>query len=177
MPASHEKLPNRNLSGPELASIIKKDVSNIIDRDGMFNNNISYARVSYEVRVSLHVDNPIYPMHVSTTQSRKASIQQVEADPQLMAIETAPLKEPLTQEEVVVSTERSRTISSPNASRVEHDMPLIHTVKDPQSGYVDKEINYSGDKPDPASVGNVSSDKDTTEEQRTAWGRPKKEKK
>src|SRR2546429_7494529 len=118
MPISNERVPNRPLSGLELAKIIQKDVQDILSRDGMFTNNIAFARVSYEVRVSLHLDNPVYPEHISTTLSRPASKQQVEAQPELAAIETSPLKDPLSVEELIASEERHREIQSPNMARV-----------------------------------------------------------
>lgn len=174
MPATYERIPNRNLSGPELAAIIIKDVQDIISRDGMFNLNISYGRVSYEVRISLHMDNPIYPQHITTVLSKGPSVQEAAASPQLTALEPPPLKAPLTEGEAVSSTEKHRVIMSPNMSRIENDMPLIQSVRDPQLGPVDKEVKYTGDKPDPASVGNATTEKDTTEQQRATWGLPKK---
>lgn len=176
MPASHERVPNRPLSGRELGEIIKKDAAALVDRDGMFNNNIAYGRVSYELRITMHVDNPIYPEHISKVLSKRASIQEVEAKPELASIEIPPLAEP-SEEDTVVSLERQRTIASPNAARVEHDMPLImggHATELQPDGTFDKKIKYTGDKPDPASVGNITSDKDVSESQRSAYGLPKK---
>lgn len=175
MPASNERIPNKGLAGPELLQIIEKDVHDVLTRDGMFSQNLAFGRVSYEVRVSLHLDNPLYPLHVSEVHSRPASIQQVAANAALEAIEFAPLKEPLTEDETVVSNERQRQIASPNMARVEHDLPMTIAKHNLDTGHIEnKVIKYVGDTPDPADVGNVIADKETSEDQRSKWKKPRK---
>ena len=175
MPASHERVPNKSLSGTELKQIILNDVKNMLDRDGMFGNNLAFARVAYEVRVSMHLDNPSYPEHVSTTVSRPHSKQQIEKQPELAAIEIGPLVEPVTDEEAITSEERQRQINSPNMARIENDMPLTISKRDMDTGRpIEVQQKFTGDMPDPAEVGNVSADSNKSEEQRDKWGRPKK---
>ena len=174
MPASNERVPNRHLSGTELREIIEKDVHSILTRDGMFSNHLGFARVAYEVRVSIHLDNPMYPHHVSTIESKKASIQQVDLNPALEAIETPPLHS-TSGEEVLFSEELHRQILSPNAARVENDMPLTIDRRNLDTGAVEQvQQKFKGEPPDPAAVGNVKSDKNTTEDQRNRWGKQKR---
>lgn len=175
MPASHEKIPNRPLAGNELVQIIERDVHDILTRDGMFTQNIAFGRVSYEIRVSLHLDNPLYPQHVSTVMSRPASKQQIAADPALAAVEYGPLVDPLTEDETVFAQERHREIQSPNAARVENGMPLILEKKNLDTGAVEQvQQMYKGDMPDPLSVGNLIRDDGVSDDQRQKWDKPKK---
>jgi hypothetical protein len=177
MPASHERIPNRLLSGVELRTIILKDVQDILEKDGMFTNNIAFGRVAYEVRVSVHMDNPYYPEHVSTTLSRRASDQQIESNPGIDAIELGPLIEPLSDNDAVFSEERQRQIASPNLARAEHDLPIQIQKRNMQTGIVEThEQKFKGEFPDPAEVGNVVSDKTTIEDQRQKWNRPRRAK-
>lgn len=170
MPASNERIKNRPLSGSELAKIIHNNVGDILARDGMFTSRLAYGRVSYEVRVTLHLDNPAYPEHVSRTLSRGPSDQQGEANPALLSIEAGmPLKDP-SPDAVVVSTEVTATIQSPNVARIEHEMPLISQALNANGVREDVEIKYTGDKPDPIAAGNVAKIADVSEDQAAKMG-------
>ena len=169
MPASHERVPNKALSGAELKEIIKKEVAKILDRDGMYSNNLAYGRVSFEVRVSLHLDNPRYPLHISEVLSRPASKQEVETEPDLAALISPPLEDE-SDDAVIVSTEEQVAIASPNVARIENDMPLTITTKDMDTGFP-KEVQqkFKGSIPDPAEVGNVRKTVDSTQDQKNKW--------
>lgn len=170
MPASNEQIKNRLLSGAELSKIIQHNVTDILGRDGMFTSRIAFGRVSYEVRVTLHLDNPSYPEHVSVTVSRPPSDQQAEANPALKAIELGmPLKN-ASEESMVIATEVTATISSPNAARIEHELPLITQALNANGYREDKEIKYTGDPIDPVKAGNVATLKDVSEEQAAKMG-------
>lgn len=174
MPASHERVANRPLSGTELKKIILKDVEAILDKDGMLSNNLAYGRIAYEVRVSMHLDNAAYPEHISTIYSRPRSKSEVEKEPELAAIELGPLVEPLTEDETVASTEVQRQIASPNMARVENGLPLQIEKRDLDTGTVKiVEQKFKGDIPDPAEVGNVVTASLTSEDQRAKWNKPR----
>lgn len=173
MPASHERVPNRPLSGPELVKIVEKDVHDLLSKDGMFSRNIAFSRVSYEVRVSLHLDNPVYPEHVAEVLSRTPSKQAVAKGDG--SVEVSPLAGSTTDEEIVFSQERHREIASPNMARVEADLPLMVEYKNLDTGQIEqREQKFKGESPDPLSVKNLTKDTDTTEAQRTKWKKPRK---
>lgn len=175
MPASHEQIPNKPLSGSELVEIIEKLVHKTLTKDGMFSQNIAFRRVSAEVRVSLHMDNPVYPEHVATALTQRASIQEIEANPQLAALEAPPLKLPLSGEETVFSEETHIEIASPNMARISNDMPIIQERRNLDTNQIDrKEVRYTGDLPDPATVGNTSTTTGTSVDQRQKWDRLKR---
>lgn len=182
MPASHERVPNRPLSGLELAQIIEKDVKNILQRDGMLSNNVAFSRVSFEVRVSIHMDNPIYPEHVITVHSRPPAVNVLPIHPELAALESAPLSDgegegpELSEDETVFSVETHRQVASPNMARVENGMPIKIEKRNMDTGQVElKDQKFTGDMPDPLSVGNLTQSVDTSEDQRAKWNKPKKE--
>lgn len=180
MPSSLDRVPNTPLSGSELRQIIEKRVHEVLMRDGLFTQNIAFSRVSFEVRVSIHLDNPLYPEHISNVYSSIPSKQEVETLPQLGALEPPPLIEPTSDEEAVFSEELAETIASPNMARITNGLPIIVQKTNMDTGQIEnKEIKYAnaGGSPDPMSVGNLIRETSTVEDQRTKWKRPRKGKK
>lgn len=168
MPAAGEKILNKSLSGKELKDIVLKDVDRVLTRDGLFSDNIAYARVAYEVRVTVHMDNPILPKHENTIASRNPARN--ETDPHKLALEESPLTEPTTDDSIIFSAETERKIASPNVARQEAGLPLKAQVRDMTSGLAKEvDVKYTGDMPDPASVGNTSNTKVTVDEQKADW--------
>lgn len=138
-PTERELVPNPPLAGTDLAQIILRDVSDLLANDCMLTGHIAYHRVAYEVRVTLHMDNPAFPTSVSTMTSRPRSTAEIVADPSLEAIESAPpLEKPLTDEALVSASERHRDIRSANVARIEHGFPITlqHRNRD---GHVEEE--------------------------------------
>lgn len=170
MPASHERVAQRSLSGTELKKIILKDVAAILERDGMFSNNIAYSRVAYETRITLHLDNPSYPEHVSLTMSKSPSKQEIAGEAPESSMTAFPLDEGGVD---IVAIERQRQILSPNMARVENDMPLQVQKPNLNTGHVETvEQKFVGDMPDPKDVGNIYSDvSKSLEEQTKSKGR------
>lgn len=172
MPASNERVPNKALSGTELKQIILNQITATLDRDGMLSNNIAFGRVSFEVRVSMHLDNPMYPLHTIEVLSVPASKQQIVAKPELAAIELGPLVEPLSEDERMPSTELATQIASPNMARVSNGMPLQIQKRNLNTGQMETvEQKFVGDMPDPEEVGNITVQRDTAKEQRDKWKR------
>jgi len=58
LPPDAEEPP---LRGDELAKIVLIDVADILSHDPRLSPQISYCRLSYNVRVDLRIDNPVYP--------------------------------------------------------------------------------------------------------------------
>ena len=149
MPTSKEITSNTPLAGHELSAIIKRDISTMLDRDGMFQSHIAFKRVSYTVTIKLHLDIPEYPEHVTRLLSRPASINQIKENPSLATLEPPPLDpkvHPLTEDMVLGGMERTRTIDSPNIARIENDLPITVMSTDPHNGQmVERQIHYDKD--------------------------------
>lgn len=171
---SREVIPNKGLSGLEVAEIIKNRVGFILDRDGFLSNNRSFGRFSFEVKVTLHFDNFLYPEHVALIKPEAMSKQQLTANPGLAAMEpTIPLPNPSGDDEVS-ATETVDIIQSPNGARLEHDLPIQVQYRDSSGNQAIKDIKYDGDKPTPESVGNSFKVKDLTEQEAVRLGRGRK---
>ncbi|MGH7184548.1 MAG: hypothetical protein ACREJN_21595 [Nitrospiraceae bacterium] len=178
MPASNERIPNRPLSGEELSKIIQRRVGEILSKDGMFLPRIAYSRASYEVRITLHLDNPSYPSHVTVVLPELLSNKKKEQDPVSAQVEgRPPLNGELTDEAILISTELTENIRSPNAARIENDLPLKMIVHDPKLGMVEKDVLYKGDLVQPALVGNILEVRETTDEEAARLKVPKSSKK
>lgn len=123
-PTSKELVANRPLRGDELSKIIQADVAEILSRDCMLTTRVAYGRVSYTVRVVLHMDNPSFPESTSVLQSQRRSDNEVELAPELAAIEGPPPLKGATEESYVSAQERTREIDSPNVARIENGLPI-----------------------------------------------------
>ncbi len=172
-PTQREIVAQRPLKSTELAQIILDDVKDILSTNGMTTGQIAYGRVAYEIRVTLHIDNPAYPTDTTIVRSKGRSGQQKEETPELVAIEPGPLKD-TTDEAFLSSTERHRDIQSPNAARVEHSLPIT-VLRREQDGQTREElVTYSADalegvpnpNPDPIDI-------DVSDLAREEWERGK----
>lgn len=167
MPASNETVPNRPLSGNELKKIILKDVDSILDKDGMFSINIAYGRVAYEITVKLHIDNPMYPEHKTVIASRPPATN--DPDLEKKALERAPLRN-TGEEGLAVGMVRERVIDSPNAVRVEMELPVTILRKDLNDGVLKEEkVTYDNRDMPEGDKGKVV-DKDISKSVEEDWG-------
>lgn len=163
-----ERAVNRPLSGTELAEIIRRDFEKLLDKDGMLRPHIGFGRVSYDIRLTLHLDNPAYPKHETGVRSALRSKQEIAAQTELSAVETdQPLKGP-SPESIVSASQRTRKIDSPNEIRVGLGMPVAIDVRG-QDGHIrEEQVKYSPDiarSPDEKAV-----DLDLTDQTIAKWG-------
>lgn len=130
MPLSTEAIQNKPLSGTETRKRIVMDVDEMLQRDGMFSEYVAYGRLAYKVTIEMQMDNMAYPKHEAIVRAKRSG-----------AIEgTPPLNEP-SRDKVDLTLERERTIDSPNALRIESNLPItVQTVQ--QGQLVTREIQY-----------------------------------
>jgi hypothetical protein len=133
LPTKSEIVINRVLSMAELSAILRSDFAALLARDGLLSSSsMGVGRVSYEIRLTLHLANPAYPEHKAGLRSARRSVQEVAADPTLAAIESAlPLApaEPLC---AVESCGLPRSAHDPDGAYVDPDNPgLYHQWEDP----------------------------------------------
>lgn len=160
MPTSKELVANRPLTGQELSKIILADLAFILARDTMLSAHVAYGRVSYDLRVTLHMDNPAYPEHTTRTVSIRKSDNELVADPSLSAIEGAPPLTSPSKDSVLHSTERHRSIESPNLARLEHGLPVTIIANDSAGHAVERKVVYPAEAAE--GVGTPPSDMDVT---------------
>ena len=141
MPTQREMVSNRPLAGVDLAKIILADVQRMLDADGNLSGHIAYGRVSYQVRLTIHTDNPTSPKIKSSLVSRIPASN--ETDERLQAIEAGP--PPLadaSENAYVADVETARTIDSPNKARVEFGLPVTVNSRAQDGRIEEHEVEY-----------------------------------
>ena len=126
-PTQRELVSNKSLQGTELAQIILSDVSRMLSENGLLCGQMAYPRVSYELRLTLHLGLPSMPSSIDTALSRPQATDRIAANPSLAAIEAAPPLAPRAEDDggtILDAHALSRDIDSPNAARVLHQLPV-----------------------------------------------------
>lgn len=142
MPTANELVSNRPLRGDELHRILMRDVDDVLSQDHTMASHVAYGRVSYEIRVSLHFDNPSFAEHVVTARSKPRSDNEIEANPELSAVEWAPpLRSPSGNDYVRV-IERSQKIESPNLARIANGLPVTIVRSDGAGHSTEEGVHY-----------------------------------
>ena len=142
MPTANELVPNRPLPGSDLAKIILADCEKLLAADGMLTPHCAYGRISYTVRVTLHLDNPSAPNYRSEISSKRRATAEVAANPPLGAIEPAPPLADASPTAVLAATESHRVIDSPNLARMEHGIPVTVERRDMSGHVVEEQLRY-----------------------------------
>jgi hypothetical protein len=137
MPTANEVVTNKALSGTEVKEIILLDVNRLLDAEGLLSHYVAYGRISYDVTVRLHLDNPMMRESSVTVASKPQAGTVIEAPPL-----TAPSKE-----SVASGTNVHRDITSPNAERLRHGIP-VPVVTRQQDGTQQTELVKYPPQPD-----------------------------
>ncbi len=136
MPTSKELVSNRPLTGAELRALLIKDFAAALDRDGMFQDRMAYARIGYKISIDLHLDNPHYDSHRLELNSGIPARNQ--RDVVRRNVVPAPITD-ATDNALVWGLEAARTIDSPNQIRVDQGMALTATRRDTKTGQMIEE--------------------------------------
>lgn len=156
MTLATETVVNRALSGEELKTIIRADFERALAGEGLLSHYLAYGRISYDITLRLHLDNPMCK-ESSVTVATKISADGLTAPPPLT--DTTP-------EAVASGTRVERAIDSPNAERLRNGIPI--PVRSPQQdGTVTTElVKYP---PDPTLGDGDVKMTDVTADVRAAW--------
>lgn len=169
MPTSREVAVNRPLSGTELKSLIIADFTRMLDEEGMLSHHIAYGRVSYDLRLRMHVDNAMQGTSEITQKSRPIAGNIISPDhPELSAVESAPLVDPSDQS-AVVGLELHREMDSPNAERVRLGLPVPIETTQQDGTKQTEQVVYP---PDPALGDGAVHVDDISAVARTDWKLP-----
>lgn len=162
MPTSKEVVPNRPLAGHELRDIMLKDFTAMISGDGMFSAHMGYRRVAYEISIKLHLDNPLHPEHKNKRRSKEPAKNADEITKLTAAYPMQP-----GEDVVAAGVTRAREIDSPNAARIEFDLPVTIQHMDRTTGEIkDKQVQYDKAGVTPTRV----RDTDTSDDAVKDWG-------
>lgn len=138
--------PNKPLSGKELRNLIVNDISSVLDQDVMLQHHVAYKQVAYQITVKIMVNNPIIPDWKNKITSKKSTLQQVDANATMESVEAFPLKHEETDEAMDFGMERTRTIESPNQSRIENGLKVPVTRRTAEGDVVEEGILYDTDE-------------------------------
>src|SRR5580692_1114129 len=126
MPTSRELVSNKALTGTELAHIIVTDVTRMTESNGLLNSQMAFPRVTYDLRLTLHLEVPSMPISTEHVQSRE--------------LEPFPLAD--APGAVIHATELTREIASPNVARIEHSLPVDVAVIGQDGHQIEQQIQY-----------------------------------
>lgn len=170
MPTSNEVVPNTKLAGHELKNILRADFDKLLENEGLLSSHIAFGRIGYTLEMRLHTDNPYYPESSIRHESRQVASNIVDKDPKLSAIERSPLDNP-SEDALVSSTQLDRNITSPNAERVRHGMPVPAIRRQLDGTTTTEQITYPKDSlPDlPEEDMTIT---DTSSRAAADWGQP-----
>jgi hypothetical protein len=140
MPTSKELVANRPIAGSDLAKIMLRDLEILLNNDGLLSGHIAYGTVAYEIRYTMHMDNPMLPKSTQRLTSRKAP-DNADPDAPETAITEFPLKEH-SPKAAISSTERHRKIDSPNLARIETGLPVTVLGKDTEGHTQERQVKY-----------------------------------
>jgi len=148
-PTANEVISQKPLSATEIKEILRLDLERLLEGEGLLSHYMAYGRISYDLTLRLHMDNPMMPESKVTVTSKPAP----------------PLADP-SPEAVASGTNVHRNISSPNAERLRHALPVPVSVKG-QDGTTQTEFIKYPPQPD-LGEGDVTVS-DVTKDVKSAW--------
>lgn len=160
MPTGRETVLNKALSGTELREIIRADVEKLLDGEGLLSHYVAYGRISYDVAIRLHLDNPMRPeseIHISS----RISVDHP-------ALEPPPLTSP-SEESMVSAKTLTRDIKSPNEERLRHGLTIPVETHGQDGTTQIEQVKYP---PQPELGDGEMTITDTTKAAREAWKLP-----
>lgn len=152
-----EIVTNTPLSGAELKIILANDFLRLLQNEGMLQDYAAFGRCAYEIRLTLHTDNHMFPTTVSVQRSRPIARNIIAGGmvteegavmapaPQLTAIESMPLENP-SGDASMGATELHRSIDSPNAERLRNELPVPVMVDNQDGSKRPETIKYPKDE-------------------------------
>src|SRR5271166_3137962 len=164
MPASAELVANKSLSGDELSRIILADTATLLANHGLLCSQMAFRRISYEVRLTLHLDLPSLPLAVETARSGRTPALCHEA------ISTALPLPDASDAATFTSDELHRVIASPNAARLEQGLPITVSTRDQDGHQTERKVQYPAAYPGVEMVPPTTTD--VTDRTRAELGMP-----
>jgi hypothetical protein len=139
---SRETVVNKALTGSEVKELLRRDFERQLASEGLLSEYISYGRVSWDIRLRLHMTNWMNPESESVLPSRPIATNLVDTDPALAAVEAPPLSLSPGEESIVSASELTHSIDSPNLERVNSGMPIPVMVKQHDGTVSEQKVTY-----------------------------------
>jgi hypothetical protein len=142
---SKELVVNKGLSGEETKQLIRRDFERLLSNEGLLSPHVAYGRIAWDVRLRLHMQNPLLPESESHVKSQRAGRNIIADEPGLAAVEPLPLT-PAPDSATISASEISHEVSSPNLERVHAGLPVPVNVKQNDGTTTQEQVTYP--KPD-----------------------------
>lgn len=151
MALKSETLPNKALTGEEVAAIAVNSVRDMLAKDCMFSPQIAYRSVAYSIAITFHLGQP-HGQHVVRRYARPGELP----EPPLAEVcecghnkdahgelgcqgpGCAGCDEYRAEDSIVVALERTQELPNPNVARIHNDLPItMQSVQPPRSSAMD----------------------------------------
>lgn len=144
MPTASETVPNKALSGAELKTIMLERFKHLLAGECMLADHVAYGRITYDITLRMHVDNPfVIGPSVSTISAQPVGRNILQSAPEMGAIESGPpLREPLTREATASGSRISEEIKSPNRARLAAGLPVPVDVRQRDGSTLTESVTY-----------------------------------
>jgi hypothetical protein len=142
-----ERAANVPLKGSELRELLLKDFTRLLDGEGLLSPHLAYGRLSWRIRLTLHLDNTIMPKSESVVASRPPATNALAEHPELAAIEPPPPLADPSPDSIASDRELTRVVRSPNVERVREGLSIPVEVKGQDGTITMERIQYP---PDPS---------------------------
>jgi len=156
-PTASEKVPNRQLSAAELRTLLEADFSRLLDNLSLLQSCSSFARVGWDLRIAIHIDNALQGAHDIGDHSRPVAgniingatgatpASRREPRPELAAVTTIPIPD-ATESAQLEAKSLHREIDSPNVERLRNGLPVPIERKQADSTTVLEQVTYPPDE-------------------------------
>lgn len=134
-PTTSERVPNRALSATELRQLLSTDFERLLDNLSLLQSCSSFARVGWDLRIAIHIDNAMQGEHGIQDRSKPVAgniingstgatpASRREPRPQLAAVTTIPVPDASDSAQLEAKS-LHRDVDSPNVERLRNGLPV-----------------------------------------------------
>lgn len=155
-PTASEKVPNRALSATELRQLLSTDFERLLDNLSLLQSCSSFARVGWDLRIAIHIDNAMQGEHGIQDRSRAVAgniingstgatpASRREPRPELAAVTTIPVPDASDSAQLEAKS-LHRDVDSPNVERLRNGLPVPIERRQADSTTVLEHVTYPPD--------------------------------
>lgn len=155
-PTASEKVPNRALSATELRQLLSTDFERLLDNLSLLQSCSSFARVGWDLRIAIHIDNAMQGEHSIQDRSKPVAgniingssgatpASRREPRPQLAAVTMIPIPDASDSAQLEAKS-LHRDVDSPNVERLRNGLPVPIERRQADSTTVLEQVTYPPD--------------------------------
>lgn len=155
-PTASEKVPNHALSATELRQLLSTDFERLLDNLSLLQSCSSFARVGWDLRIAIHIDNAMQGEHGIQDRSKPVAGNIIngstgatpaarrEPRPELAAVTTIPVPDASDSAQLEAKS-LHRDVDSPNVERLRNGLPVPIERRQADSTTVLEHVSYPPD--------------------------------